>query len=178
MGMMAAVQRSRFLPIIVISLVACGSGQPTVEPATTPTAEAPDGCQVLLVIEAEGAKGQLDKPVTLLARAKNLTTTPLELTLEGRCPGGDARFSGLDPEYDWYHTCTMGMCMDGQPTKVIALPPGAVMDIASAQIDPDGQGCTRPLAAGTYELSFSLRFPEGASNPTLCGPEPIVLRRQ
>jgi hypothetical protein len=174
------VQINRLLSTIVItSLVACGSNQSTVEPAMTPSVEAPDGCQVLLVIETDSANGQLAGQVTLLARAKNLTSGSLELTLQGRCPGGDAWFSGLDPEYDWYHTCTMGMCADGQPTKVIALPPGGAIDIASTQIDADGrQSCNRPIAAGTHELSFSLVFPEGASNPTVCGPEPLVLHRK
>jgi hypothetical protein len=159
----------------------------TVEPAAPePEAPAPsavetsDECQVMLVLEADKAK--LAGPVTLLARAKNLTAKPLELTLADRCPGGEAYFSGLEPRdgsYDYYRTCTMGACAGGGPPMVIALPPGETVDISSTQIDPAGEGpCNRPIAAGTYELSFSVRPAEGSSNPVMCGPEPLVLRRK
>jgi hypothetical protein len=134
---------------------------------------------VLLVLESEDANGKLAKVVMLQARAKNLTATPLQLTLEDRCPGGEAQFSGLESVqeyYDYYHTCTMGACMPGPP-RVIALPPGEVVDISSTQIDPDGEmPCGAPIPAATYQLSFTLPT-EGAGNPTLCGPEPLVLRR-
>jgi hypothetical protein len=216
------MQLDRLLPTIVAaaSLVACGPGEPTVEPAapteasepakqeaevevaaeaeveaevepepeaepeqptTTPLSEDPDSCQVLLVIEAEGAKGQLGKPVTLQARAKNLTETPLELTLEDRCPGGPAFFAGLEPpdgSYDYYRTCNKGVCAE-RPPIVIALPPGELVDISSTQIDPAGkQPCNEPISPGRYELSFTLPLARGAKNPTTCGPEPLVLRRK
>jgi hypothetical protein len=134
----------------------------------------------MLVIEADKAK--LAGPVTLLARAKNLTAKPLELTLTDRCPGGEANFSGLetqDGSYDYYQTCAMGACAPGRPPKVIALPPGEIVDISSTQIDPAGdRPCLSPIAAGTYELSFSVSPAEGSSNPVMCGPEPLVLRRK
>jgi hypothetical protein len=153
------------------------------DPAQTPTppaVETSDECQVMLVVEAD--KSKLAGVVTLLARAKNLTTKPLELTLEDRCPGGEAHFSGLesqDGSYDYYHTCAMGMCAGGRPPIVIALPPGELVDISSTQINPDGQKpCNEPIAAGTYKLSFSVSPAKGSSNPVLCGPEPFALRRK
>jgi hypothetical protein len=153
------------------------------DPAQTPTppaVETSDECQVMLVVEADKAK--LAGVVTLLARAKNLTAKPLELTLEDRCPGGEAHFSGLDSQdgsYDYYHTCAMGACAGGRPPIVIALPPGELVDISSTQIDPDGQtSCNGSIAAGTYKLSFSVSPAKGSSNPVLCGPEPFVLRRK
>jgi hypothetical protein len=207
--MLATVQSS-WLPstvtMVAASLLACGPAKPTVEPAdstaasqpmapepatsepaaTEPEAPAPpavetsDECQVMLVLEAD--KGKLAGPVTLLARAKNLTPKPLELTLADRCPGGEAHFSGLEPRdgsYDYYHTCAMGACAGGRPPIVIALPPGEIVDISSTQIDPDGnRSCNGPIAAGTYELSFSVSPAEGSSNPVMCGPEPLVLRRK
>jgi hypothetical protein len=163
---------------------------PTVEPApsepepaqapTAPDVETSDECQVMLVIEAD--KTKLAGPVTLLARAKNLTAKPLELTLADRCPGGEAHFSGLETQdgyYDYYHTCAMGACAGGRPPIVIPLPPGEIVDISSAQIDPDGgRPCNGPIAAGTYKLSFSVSPPKGSSHPVMCGPEPLVLRRK
>jgi hypothetical protein len=117
----------------------------------------------MLVIEAD--KGTLAGPVTLQARAKNLTTKPLELTLSDRCPGGEAHFSGLevqDGSYDYYHTCAMGACAGGRPPIVIALPPGEIVNISGAQIDPDGRKpCNDPIAVGTYKLSFSLPLAHG-----------------
>lgn len=149
------------------------------EPAP-PAVEISDTCQVMLVLEAD--KKTLAGPVTLLARAKNLTQKPLELTLPDRCPGGEAHFAGLEPKegsYDYYHTCTMGACAGGRPPIVIALPPGGIVDISSTQIDPDGnRPCNDPIAAGTYELSFSVSPAEGSSNPVMCGPDSLVLRRK
>jgi hypothetical protein len=196
--------------VVAISLLACNTGQPTVEPTSdpaastpaiepepepepvapepeaepeqTPSSESPGGCQVQLLIDAPGAKGKLAGTVTLLASAKNLTDKPLELKLADGCPGGEAWFSGLetpDGSYDYYHTCTMGMCAPNRPPSVFALPPGEIVEIASTEISPDGKrSCNQPIAAGTYQLSFSLRPAAGASNPVLCGPEPLELRRK
>lgn len=152
------------------------------EPAEAPAApvETSDECQVMLVVEAD--KTKLAGTVTLRARAKNLTDKPLELTLADHCPGGEAYFSGLEPKdgsYDYYHTCMMGACAPGRPAIGIALPPGEIVDIASTQIDADGElPCDGPIAAGTYKLSFSVLPPKGSSNPVLCGPDPLVLRRK
>jgi hypothetical protein len=197
--------------MIIASLLACSTSKPAVEAADSITASQPatpepttmepepatvepepaqppapsepetsDECQIMLVLEAD--KGNLAGPVTLLARAKNLTANPLELTLADRCPGGEAHFSGLesqDGSYDYYHTCAMGACAGGRPPIVIALPPGELVDISSAQIDPTGKKpCNRPIATGTYNLSFSVSPAEGSNNPVLCGPEPLVLRRK
>jgi hypothetical protein len=152
--------------------------EPT-EPSTPPASESSGECQVMLVIEAD--KGKLAGVVMLQARARNLTDKPLKLTLKDRCPGGEAQFSGLESvqeSYDYYHTCTMGMCAPGRPAKVITLPPGELVDISSTQIDPDGDmPCDRPIPAGTYELAFTLPT-EGSGNPVLCGPDPLVLRRK
>jgi hypothetical protein len=209
------VQLPSVLLIVTISLLACSSGQPTVEPAsqpaapihatepaspaiepatpepkpqepedapTQPSSESPGACQVQLVLEAPGANGRLSGSVTLQASVKNLTDGPLTLTLEDRCPGGEAWFSGLEPpdgSYDYYRTCAMGACMDGRPPKVFALSPGETVEIASAEIDPAGKKpCNRPIATGTYQLSFSLHPVAGTSNPVLCGPEPLELRRK
>jgi hypothetical protein len=218
--MLASVQVSWFLSTVTMvtaSLLACDTGQPSVEPtdttaasqpvtpepvtpepvtpepvmpepqlepepeheqaSDTPEGEVPDACQVMLVLEAHGDK-KLVKPVTLLARAKNLTTKPLELTLKDRCPGGEAQFSGLGDAYDYYATCAMGACAGGRPPRVIALPPGETVDISSTDIDPDGDApCNEPIAARKYELTFTLPL-EGASNPVLCGPTPLVLRKK
>jgi hypothetical protein len=154
------------------------TSEPEPEPATiAPDVEVSDACQVMLVLEADGDK-KLVKPLTLLARAKNLTSTPLELTLKDRCPGGEVQFSGLGHGYDYYRTCAMGACPGGRPPKVFALPPGATVDISSPNIDPDGAGpCNEPIAAGKYELTFTLPL-EGGSNPVLCGPTPLVLRKK
>jgi hypothetical protein len=65
-----------------------------------------------------------------------------------------------------------------QPPKVITLRPGAIVEIASTEISPDGKKpCNRPIPPGTYGLTFDLRL-EGPSNPVLCGPEPLELRRK
>jgi hypothetical protein len=223
--MLASVQVSWFLSTVTMvtaSLLACDTGQPSVEPTDTtaasqpvtpdpvtpdpvtpdpvtpepvmpepqlepepeheqtsvpPEGEVSDACQVMLVLEARGDK-KLVKPVTLLARAKNLTSTPLELRLKDRCPGGEAQFSGLGDAYDYYATCAMGACAGGRPPRVIALPPGETVDISSTDIAPDGDApCNEPIAARKYELTFTLPL-EGASNPVLCGPTPLVLRKK
>jgi hypothetical protein len=166
------VRSNRSLPILAIAtLLACGPNQAP----NTPTADAPDGCQVLLSLVAwrgrERATG-----VTLQASAQNLTDAPLQLTIEDHCPNGKALFSGLAPEYDYYGTCTMGMCMR-EPKKVITLEPGLIVVIASTNIHPEGEGCNGPIAPGTHELSFSLALLAGANNPVLCGPEPVPLPR-
>jgi hypothetical protein len=154
--------------------------EPEQEPehtSVTPPVEDPAACQVMLVLEARGDK-KLVKRMTLLARAKNLTSTPLELTLRDRCPGGDVEFSGLGHAYDYYRTCTMGACPGGRPPKVIALPPGATVDISSVDVEPDGHApCNEPLAARKYELTFALPL-EGTSNPVVCGPTTLVLRKK
>jgi hypothetical protein len=185
-----------------VSPLACGPNQPstapaastavstpvTSEPATPepepePEPETSDSCQVLLIVEAVGAKGRLTGPVTLRASAKNLTDAPLELALTDACPDGEARFFGLEPtkdeRYDYYNSCAAGMCAGGRPSKVIALPPGETVEISSAQIQPAGdQPCNEPIAPGKYELSFAVVLAKGSSNPVLCGPEPITLHRE
>jgi hypothetical protein len=149
------------------------------EPEPAPE-EPPTGCQVQLMLETNSANGKLASVTTLRASAKNLTEAPLELTLPDRCPGGEAMFSGLEPvdgSYDYYSTCAMGMCAPGRPARVIALPPGEVVEISSVEIHPKGKKpCNEPLAAGKYTLSFTVES-DRASNPVLCGPEPLELTR-
>jgi hypothetical protein len=192
--MMQTVRINPSLPILSFAtLLACGPDQPTVEPAASTNASEPApsesdpeqaptpivdalGCQVLLTLAVERGKGRASGVVTLQARAKNLTDAALQLTLEDHCPNGSALFSGLAPEYDYYHTCTMGMCMR-EPSKVIALPPGELVDVESTLIHVEGQGCNGPISPGTSELSFSLALLAGANNPVLCGPEPVALRK-
>lgn len=156
--------------------------EPEPEPPSEPepSMATPDGCQVLLIIESDAANGRFAKPVTLTAKAKNLTEAPLELTMPDRCPGGEVNFSGLEPgegSYDYYRTCNMGACAGGRPSVVIALPPGEVVQVGGAEIHPDGKRpCNEAIATGSYSLSFTLPL-EGSNNPVVCGPEPIELRR-
>ena len=142
--------------------------------------ERPTGCQVQLLLETDSVNGKLGNPTTLRASAKNLTAAPLELMLPDRCPGGEAAFSGLEPadgSYDYYSTCAAGMCAPGRPARVIALPPGQVVEISSVEIHAKGKKpCNEPLAAGEYTLSFTIDS-TAATNPVLCGPEPLQLTR-
>jgi hypothetical protein len=188
---------------IAASVLACHPTQPTPEPVTPAPAsdtseitppevepparqtepdpasdEPPAGCQVQLLLESDSAPGKLGNPTTLRAVAKNLTAAPLELMLPDECPDGEASFSGLEPadgSYDYYGTCAMGMCAPGRPARIIALPPGEVVEISSIEIHPNGKKpCNGPLAAGTYTLTFTIDS-GAASNPVLCGPEPLQL---
>lgn len=147
------------------------------EPEAAPE-EPPAGCQVQLLLETNSVSGKLGNPTTLRAVAKNLTPAPLELMLPDQCPDGEARFSGLEAAsggYDYYGTCAMGECSPGRPARVIALPPGEVVEISSIEIHPKTKTtCNGPLAAGTYTLTFTIDS-EAATNPVLCGPEPLQL---
>lgn len=150
-----------------------------VEPEPEPE-PAPAGCQIQLLLESDSASGNFGNPTTLRALAKNLTPAPLELMLPDQCPGGEAHFSGLESAsggYDYYGTCAMGMCAPGRPARIIALPPGELVEISSVEIHPKGRKpCNDPLAAGTYTLTFTIES-EAATNPVLCGPEPLRLTR-
>lgn len=152
---------------LVVGLSLAGCKTPAVEPAR---ASPEPGCRVQLTVERESRGGQW----FLHAIATNQTAEPLVLTLQDRCPGGAVDFSGLGDGFDYYGTCVMGACTP-QPQLEIQLAPGVATRLATAVVDPRGNGCQAALAPGPYELSFALPLTDPV--PGVCS-NPLVIERE
>jgi hypothetical protein len=120
-------------------------------------------CDVELSLRVRGRE--------VTAVASNRTAAPLELTLPSRCPEGSIRFAGLPARWDYYGTCTAGMCPPEPPVKV-TLPPGTAVDLATIRVAARPP-CNPVLPPGRYPITFTL--PDGATAAKVCGPSPHVV---
>lgn len=83
--------------------------------------------------------------------AESATTSPQEIVLPDRCPGGPIDFEGLGPGYDYYGTCNAGACIGQRSPEHVRMGPGERVPLASTKISTrGGEPCTKPLPPGRY----------------------------
>lgn len=131
-----------------------GPERPYPEGAIGPDPGPPGACDLEL---RTGAVPQPDGTYELIARGKSWSASPLRVTVPNVCPGAAPAFSGLPRGYDYYGTCNQGACFaPASGRRVIEIPPGGWVDIATTRIDPRGDGCNRPLPPGDYHVRYTL----------------------
>lgn len=133
-------------------------------PTSPPPVAAP--CALELSLRSQ----QSGRTVTISADVTNRQNTPITFNLSTGCTNGPVRFQGISPQHDFYGQCNRGACISDEP-QPFALQPGERREVASVQIDLDGNTCNQPIRAGTHQVNAKLNF---RSPPvSVCAPRPV-----
>jgi len=164
--------------VVALALVlsACGSHDPAPAspppapgpaPTVTPPMPAPSypvgaialDCVVSAEIEPVIRTGG---EVTLRFSLKNHHPRPVEVTLQGTCPGGFVEVVGLPANFDPMHTCQAGACAQPTLMKTFTIAAGGSTPIGETRLPAQGNACNPPLPLGTMLLHARVNLTGGA----------------